>query len=143
MQYTFTDISSLKIKLLVIMGVSALLYAVVFLFFTMLIPYNLTVKKQKDVFFRRVQFFTGLVSFFSAMLFYIGEFLVRGWEPKMDPDYSMTMISDLLSFVLIASTVSLVIYVSTFWLIARFLRSIVGYKPWTVFVSNGKIFGLF
>jgi hypothetical protein len=77
------------------------------------------------------------------MLFYMGEFLVRGWEPNMDPDYSMTMVGDLLKFVLISSAVSLVIYVATFWLIARFLRGIVGYKPWTVFVSNGKIFGLF
>jgi hypothetical protein len=141
--YTITDVNSLKVKLLLIMGVSAFVFALIFLFLTMMIPYNLTIKKQKDVFFRRVEFFGGMVSLFSAMLLFIGEFLIRGWEPNMDPDYSMNIVGNLLSFVLIASIVALVIYVATFWLVARFLRSIVGYKPWTVFVSNGKIFGLF
>ena len=49
MQYSFTDVNSLKVKLLLIMSISAFLYAVLFLFFTTLIPYNLTLKKQKDV----------------------------------------------------------------------------------------------
>ncbi len=143
MQYTLTDVNSLKIKLLLIMGIASFVFALIFLFLTMVIPYNLTIKKQKDVFFRRVEFFSGMVSIFSFMLLFMGEYLVRGWEPNMDPDYSANMMGDLLSFVLIASIAALVIYILTFWLVARFLRGLVGYKPWTVFVSNGKIFGLF
>ena len=49
--YTITDVNSLKVKLMLIMGVSAFVFALIFLFLTMMIPYNLTIKKQKDVFF--------------------------------------------------------------------------------------------
>ena len=142
--YTITDVNSLKVKLMLIMGVSAFIYALIFLFLTTMIPYNMTIKKQKDVFFRRVEFFAGMVSLFAAMLLHVGEYVIKGiWEPKMDTDYSMNIVGNLMSFVLIASIVALVTYIVTFWLVARFLRSIVGHKPWTVFVSNGKIFGLF
>ena len=142
MQYSLTDINSLKVKLMLILAIIGFLYSVLYIYLTTTIPYNLTIKNQKDVFFRRVLFFVGMISLFSANFLYVGQFMINGWEPMMDPDYSINIKGELLAFVLIASLISFAIYVLTFWLTAKFLRGLVGYKPWTVFVSKGKKFGI-
>lgn len=143
MQYTLTDIDSLKGKLLLIMGITGFVYALINLLVTITIPYNLTIRKQKDIFFRRVIFFYGLFSVFAAHYLLLGDLLIATWEPMMDPDYSINIKGELITFIIISTIVSTIIYILTFWLIAKFLRSIFGYKPWTVFVSKGKKFGLF
>jgi hypothetical protein len=143
MQYSLTDIESLQGKLAFIMGIAGFVYAILYLLMTIAIPYNLTIRKQKDVFFRRVLFFVGLISLFSVNYLVFGDFMIAGWEPMMDPDYSINIKGELITFVIISTIISVSIYILTFWLVAKFLRGIFGYKPWTVFVSKGKKFGLF
>ena len=143
MEYGIQDIQSLKNKMLVVLISLGLIYALLYLLFTVLVPYNLTLRKQKDVFFRRVLFFTGLWTLFAANIYMIGDFIIGKWRPRMDSNDMQTIVSSLTSYVLVATLASLAAYILVFWLSARYLRSVFGYKPWTVFVSRGKKFGLF
>ena len=61
----------------------------------------------------------------------------------MNEEDLSTIVSSLKSFVLPVTVISMLVYILTFWLSAKFLRRFIGYKPWTVIVSNGKKFGLF
>lgn len=143
MEYSVLDINALKIKLLLILFSLGLIYAIIYLFIVKAIPYNMSWKKQKDVLFRRVAFFTGFISLFIAELSYIVQFVVDSWRSRMNEEDLSTILSSLKSFVLPATLLSMLTYILTFWLCAKFLRGLFGYKPWTVFVSNGKKFGLF
>lgn len=143
MQYTTLDINSLKMKMLIILIGLAFIYSLLYLVFTMLVPYNLTIRKQKDVFLRRVLFFAGMFSLFSAAFLYLTDMLINTWRPNMEPESEPTIVSSLMSFAPIACAASLILYILNFWLCAKFLRGFIGYKPWTVFVSKGKKFGLF
>jgi len=143
MEYSIVDVNSLKVKLILIMLALGFIYALLYLYLTTTIPYNLTIKKQKDIFFRRVLFFVGVFSLFSAEIFYVGDFLVNSWRARMNEDDLSTIVSSLMKFILPACAASLVVFVLTFWLCSKYLRTFFGYKPWTVFVSKGKKFGLF
>ena len=110
MEYTIVDMNALKVKMMMILLALGFIYALIYLVLTTLIPYNLTIRKQKDVFFRRVVFFTGIFTLFFAELTYIANFLIAGWRPNMNEDDMSTIVSTLTSFVLPACIISLVIY---------------------------------
>ena len=143
MEYTIVDTNALKVKLILILFALGFIYALIYLFLVSKIGYKMTSSKQKDVLIRRSIFFTGFVSLFLAELSFIVDYFISSWRARMNEEDLSTIVSSIKSFLLTVTLISMLVYILTFWLCAKFLRRFVGYKPWTVFVSNGKKFGLF
>lgn len=142
MEYTISDIGTLRMYMYLWTFFITLFFLAIIVFSVIKIPFDLKLGKQTDVFVRRIIFFIGLFVTMAVVFFMQLRFIVNFKVMIIEED--MTVVAQALAQTIPATVAtSGVIFLILFTVLAMTFQQWIGYKPYSVLKSNNKWFGLF
>lgn len=142
MEYTISDISTLRMYMYLWTSFITLFFLAICVFSIVKVPFDLKLGKQTDVLIRRIIFFSGLTTSVVTVFFFQLNYVIENFKSRILDEDMVVVIQALgkaIPFNLIASVVTFLMF---YLLLAMGSKRWVGYKPYSVLKSNNKWFGI-